>query len=46
MSDIFICSASLFAMILLPFGIKGGIYHRLISSMGLLLYIVLFITAD
>lgn len=38
-----LCLASLVMMIILPFGKKGGVYHRVTSSAGLLLYIsVLF----
>ena len=38
--NFFVCIASLSMMIILPFGRKGGKYHILISSAGLLLYIV------
>jgi hypothetical protein len=36
----FVCSASLAMMLILPFGKKGGIYHRVVSSTGLFLYFV------
>jgi len=36
-----ICSLSLLSMLILPFGKKGGKFHILISSTGLLLYTAL-----
>jgi hypothetical protein len=39
-------SMSLFAMFLLPFGTKGGIYHRIISSAGLIIYIFALIITN
>ena len=41
--DFFLDSASLGAMIALPFGRKGGVYHRIVSSVGVGLYFVLFV---
>lgn len=37
-----ICSASLLAMSILPIGRKGGLYHIIVSSLGLCLYTILF----
>lgn len=31
---------SLAMMLILPLGIKGGYYHRIVSSLGLILYII------
>lgn len=31
---------SLAMMLILPLGIKGGYYHRIVSSLGLMLYII------
>jgi hypothetical protein len=39
----FLCAASLTAMLILPFGRKGGVYHRVISTAGLLLYSAILI---
>jgi len=38
-----LCSLSLAMMLVLPFGKKGGIYHRIVSSTGFLFYLVFFI---
>jgi hypothetical protein len=38
--DFLLNSASLAAMIVLPLGQKGGVYHRIVSSVGLGLYLV------
>lgn len=32
--------SSLAMMLILPLGIKGGYYHRIVSSLGLMLYII------
>ena len=37
---------SLFAMLILPLGIKGGVYHRMISSAGLIFYIFALIITN
>lgn len=34
--------ASLLMMILLPFGKKGGIYHRVVSTLGFMFYLSIF----
>lgn len=41
--EFFLCSSSLAMMVILPFGIKGGIYHRIVSTMGIVLYVVMLI---
>ncbi|MBK8549626.1 MAG: hypothetical protein IPL53_00670 [Ignavibacteria bacterium] len=38
-----LCTLSLTAMLILPFGNKGGVYHRAVSSLGLILYIAVLI---
>ncbi|MCI0449228.1 MAG: hypothetical protein L0Y79_05485 [Chlorobi bacterium] len=38
-----LCSISLAMMLVLPFGKKGGIYHRIVSSTGILIYLIFFI---
>lgn len=43
--NLFLNSASLAAMIALPLGKKGGVYHRIVSSVGLGLYVVMFVAA-
>lgn len=35
-----LCSASLVMMLILPFGRKGGIYHRITGTLGVMLYII------
>lgn len=42
LSVLIIC-LSLLTMLLLPLGIKGGVYHRVLSSLGLFLYVSMFI---
>lgn len=41
-----LCGFSLSAMVLLPFGSKGGIYHRFVSTIGLILYILIILIAN
>ena len=38
-----LCSLSLICMLVLPLGKKGGIYHRLVSSAGFVIYILFFL---
>lgn len=40
------CLLSLALMLILPFGRKGGIYHRVISTLGLLLYFLMLAVAS
>ncbi len=40
------CGFSLSAMILLPFGRKGGIYHRVVSSIGLILFVLVILIVN
>jgi len=37
------CSASLLMMLILPFGKKGGSYHIIVSTLGLLFYLILLL---
>lgn len=37
--EIILDTGSLGCMIALPFGVKGGVYHRVVSSLGLVLYL-------
>jgi len=41
--EFILCSLSLAAMLVLPLGKKGGVYHRITSTIGLALYLSLFI---
>jgi hypothetical protein len=41
--NFFICLASLAAMFVLPLGRKGGVYHRAVSTLGLMLYILILV---
>jgi|SRR4029453_611768 len=41
--EFFLCTSSLAAMLILPLGKKGGVYHRITASAGLLLYVAIFI---
>jgi len=34
---------SVLCMLVLPFGKKGGMYHRIVSSVGLLAYVIYFL---
>ncbi|HMS64951.1 MAG TPA: hypothetical protein PKD83_06820 [Ignavibacteria bacterium] len=43
LSEKIICALSLGAILMLPFGKKGGVYHIVISSAGLALYIIVFL---
>jgi len=42
-SEFFICSVSFILLLILPLGKKGGIYHRIISSLSLVMYMVLMV---
>ncbi len=37
-----LCLTSLLTMLALPFGKKGGIYHRITASLGIALYVIMF----
>jgi hypothetical protein len=41
--EFILCLSSLLMMLVLPFGIKGGVYHRIVSTAGLILYLIFFI---
>lgn len=40
--EFILCLVSLSMMIILPFGKKGDLFHKVISSTGFVLYIILF----
>src|SRR4030095_2791423 len=40
--NFFLCVAALITMLILPLGKKAGIYHRIVSTSGFFLYILLF----
>jgi hypothetical protein len=42
-SDFYLCSVSLLLLSILPMGKKGGIYHRVVSSLSLVMYVVLIV---
>ena len=37
-----LCAASLLMLVILPFGEKGGMYHRTVATAGLVLYLGIF----
>lgn len=39
LTGIIFCASSLATMLILPLGKKGGVYHRVVSTAGLLLFI-------
>jgi len=44
--EIFFCSCSLLAMIVLPLGRKGGTYHKIVSTSGLILFLFIFLVEN
>jgi hypothetical protein len=38
----YLCALSLMMMLILPIGKKGGMYHRIVSTAGFVLYLILF----
>ena len=43
-AEFILCLCSLATMLILPLGRKGGAYHRIISTIGFLIYITLYVS--